>query len=187
VSNLFGQTPAQGYEFMAIVVDDVDTASRTVHSRDRTGAAIQVSYRDQPGGIALVPKQGERWLAVRRGYSWFLEKRQDSAEEHDELAGYAPGDMRIRADGAIRMVGDSLTFNGSPVGGALARDEFEHPGTGFTSVTLTAAAQAGSVRVYLNGLLLPSTVWAWDPDTDVITFTGALGEAGFVEVLYSPA
>jgi hypothetical protein len=171
---------------MACMVDDVDMDARLVHARDRTGSRIQVSFRDQPGGITLVPSPGERWIAVRKGYSWFLDKRMDSAEEHEELAGYAPGDMRIMADGAVRIIGDSLTFNGLPVGSPPLVDVFEDPVLGFDAVTLSESALEDSIQVYINGLLIPASIYTFDGTTG-ITFDDTMGDAGFLQVVYRPA
>lgn len=187
MSSAFSTAPNQPYEYLTVRIDDVDQSQRVVHARDRTGAMYTVSYRDSTGGITLIPSNGEIWIAIRKGYTWFLDSRMDSADEDAVLATYQPGDLRVQADGAIRMLGTSLTFNGHPVGGAGVTDQFEHPATGYTSVTLSQKPlEADKIAVYLNGLLLNSSLWTWDGNV-TINFGSAMGEAGYLSVVYEPA
>jgi hypothetical protein len=186
VSSALSTGPAQGYEFIGVVVDEVDAAARSCSATDRTGAVLQVSFRDQSGGVAYVPSPGERWVAVRRGYQWFLDRRMDSEDEGTALAAYEPGDMRISAPGTIRVEAQQMTLNGAPLG-ATVTDEFEDPASGFASVALSEDADEQSIQVYLNGLLTPTAAWTYDAPTRALTFSPALGEVGFLVAVYRPS
>jgi len=182
----FSNSPAQNFEYLAITIEDVDMENRLVHATDRTDSIIQISYRDHPGGVAVVPAQGQRWIAVRLGHTWFLDKQMDSEEEQDVMAGYQPGDMRISTPGIIRIYGDELTFNDGPVGGAPTTEEFERPADGFDTQLLAGTpAQPEGMQVYLNGLQLPDESWEFDEGTNTITFSPEVGEAGYLRVVYS--
>jgi len=172
----FSTEPTQPFEYMAIVVDDVDTASRTIHAKDRTGSIVQISFRDQAGGLFYVPSAGEKWIAVRKGYTWFLDQQLDDS---DSSLALAPGDLAITAPG-------QLYIQGQPYG-ALTQDYFDHAAIdgGFASVVLSRTpGSSESIEVFLNGLLLVPALWTFDPPTRTITFVATMGEIGSLLVRY---
>jgi len=184
VSSVFSTAPQQQYEYAAVLIDDVDIEVMQAHARDRTGAIIQCSYRDQPAGLMAIPAPGERWIAIRKGYTWYLESRMATPEE---MAGLQQGDLSIDAPGDIYIQGKKL----SAIGGNVVQDFVEHPlvgDGGFATAVLThAPLGASSITVFLNGLLLWPDLWTYDDATKTITFDATMGEIGALLVRYETA
>jgi hypothetical protein len=171
----FSTEPSRTFEYIAVVIEDVDVPNRLVHAIDRTGSLIQISFRDQPGGIFYVPVQGEKWIAVRKGPVWQLESQM---EESDASLALKPGDMMIK--------GQSL----SALGGNIAQDYTDHVllDGGYAAAVLTyAPLSAASIQIYLNGLLLVPDLWAFDAPTKTVTFDLTFGEIGSLLVRYETA
>lgn len=176
--------PEQRYEYLAVTIDDVDTSLRVAHAYDRTGTILQISYRDQAGGVALVPTQGEQWIAVRKGYTWFLDRRIETTDS--VFDGLGPGDMSISAPGTIYINGQPL----SAIGGNIVQEEVENAVAfaGYTTHTLTyTPLGAESITVFLNGLLLWPSLWTYDAGTKTITFDTDYGDIGSLLVRYETA
>ena len=101
-------------DYIVVMIDDVDLANRIVHAYDKTQVRYQISFRETPSGILLIPKQGDQWLAIRRGWIWYLQSKLDTADEHqDAVNTMLPGDMRIKGE-TIRIDGD-VVINGQPI------------------------------------------------------------------------
>jgi hypothetical protein len=176
--------PDQRFEYLAVQIDDVDTTLRVAHAIDRTGTVLQISYRDQPGGIALVPSQGEQWIAVRKGYTWYLDRRIEGSDT--VFDGLGPGDMSISAPGTIWINGQPL----SAIGGNIVQEEVENasPFAGYTTHVLGyAPISDDNITVYLNGLLLWPSLWTYDEGTQTITFDADYGDIGVLLVRYETA
>lgn len=151
--------PAASLESYAILrIDEIDLDNRIVHCLDKTGSNVQAFFRDSPGGTFYVPKQGEQWTAKRIGYSWHLENRLDSLDEHQGAAGsLSPGDLRLSA-GQLQVTVEQIDLNGHPLGFTVY-DSFLSGGT-FNQVTLASSpVHKNSIMVFHNGSLLNPSTW----------------------------
>lgn len=170
--------PAASLESYAILkIDETDLANRIVHCHDKTGSNVQAFFRDSPGGMFYVPKQGEQWTAKRIGYSWHLENRLDTSEEHTDAVGsLSPGDLRLSSD-QLQIAAEQISLNDHPLGFTVY-DAFLSSGS-FTQVVLASPpVHKNSVMVFHNGLLLnPST---WTLSAQVINFASSQSSGDIV-------
>jgi len=174
-------TPAA--ETIIVQIDDIDMANRLVHAFDKTNVRITASYRNQPGGLMLIPSRGERWTAHRSGWIWYLDKRIDSADEAAHaVANLSPGDARLSASGIIDTTMRGFYMNNRGIGPTV-KDNF-YQDTGFTSVVLSSAPVSfESLHPTLNGMAISNDLYTYDFDTRTVTFNSTMG-AGALLVTY---
>lgn len=175
--------PREG-ELVVVQIDDVDIASRRVTGTTNQEGLINIYFREYPGGMLLIPKQGDFWLVVRRGWDWYLEKKLDNDEEHqDMITNMGQGDMRLKAAGSIRTQAESVHVNGR-AWGATIRDTF-HDDVGYTEVVLSHdPVSADTIHPILNGVLIPASQWSFFPDERAVRFVTTMGELGYLTVDY---
>lgn len=165
--------PQTDVEYLVMEINDVDMTNRSVFARDKTGALVQVSFRSQTG-MTQIPAQGELWTCVRRGYTWHLENKLDSKDDHSILSSMAPGDARLASAGAMQVQTQSMYVNSRPIG-ATVLDHFSQS-TPFSSVTLTTTPSGTeTIQPSLNGVLLSPDLWSYDVNSRVLLFYAPLG------------
>jgi len=163
-----------------VIIDDVDIPNGVAHARDQTAAIIQVRFNEQPGGTMLVPEAGQTWTVVRRGYTWYLDRRVDLSD----LSGLEVGDLKIEASKSLIIEGTSGAINNNPFG-ATIHDHYYSPTTGWGSVILSRdPVGLITIRPYLNGLEVMPNLWTYDQATRVLTFYTTIGEVGNLVVVY---
>lgn len=139
---------------IGVTIDDVDLPNRIAHARDKTNVVIQVSFRDSPGGILHIPKQGERWVITRLGHGpWYLDTKLDSQDEHSHVKeSMNPGDTRLSAD-SMHILNNSAYMNNRGLG-TTVKDNF-YSSSPWTAATLSSdPATQESIHPMLNGILI---------------------------------
>lgn len=172
-----------GQTNIIVKIDQVDLDHRIAHAFDKTGAPIQVSWRQSAGGVTRIPNQGEKWTAQKVGFTWYLEDKLDSLDEHSYVqSSMQPGDTRLSADGTIHIKADAAHINGRGIA-PVVHDTFNETSS-FTSIVLASEVSTPeSIMIFVNGLLVSPVHWLIDNDNRTITFATAQA-AGEVVVYY---
>lgn len=160
------RTVTPGQEYVILLIEDVDIATRQAHCLDKTNSPLVASFREAPGGIMHIPAYGERWTAKRQGWVWHLESKLDSVTDHDFVVNsMSAGDTRVQADGTFHIQMERTEMNGRGIAPTV-KDVF-YSGTGFTDFLL-ASIPVGPLCIHpvLNGITLATDLWFVDYDTD---------------------
>ena len=163
-----------GNQQIVVLIQQVDIPNRIAHVTDKTGAPIQVSWRQSPAGALHIPSAGEKWVASRIGGTlggiWNLDSKLDSMDDHQWVKdNMQPGDTRLSAAGTLHMTTNQAMMNGRGIAPTL-RDQFDSD-TAFTVITLNSLVSTEeSIHILLNGLTCSSSLWVFDANDNTITF-----------------
>lgn len=168
-------------EWSTIRIDNVDFANRFVTGMDKTYATIEAVFRDMPASFRI-PMTGERWSIERRGYTWYLGTRLDSEDDHAALGEMNLGDTRVHAGAELRLIGESHSINGQPVG-AAALDHFR--GTGDETVWELSSDPVSpyTISAYVGTAFMHQGI-DYSVSGRTVTFTGPPGVNAPISIYY---